>query len=141
MTQTESYAEKPRNLWPPNLIPLEFAEIGKRRVEELVEVQTELFEKLQEANRDWFHRIQSETAFAAEFCAKLTAGQSVVETLSTCQEWAWRRMEMAAEDAGRLMIDRQKFMETGARFLSNGWFSNGWRDNNHQAAGHPMHSN
>ena len=45
----------------PNLMPTEFAEMGKKRVEEFAHTQTEFLEKLQEMNRQWFDRAQSET--------------------------------------------------------------------------------
>ena len=108
-----------------HLIPPEFAAMGKKRLEELVAMQTGLLEKLQEVNRDWFDRMQSEAALASEFTAKLTAARSIPETATVYQEWGSRRMEMAVEDGKRLFADGQKFVETGARLLSNGWLSNG----------------
>jgi hypothetical protein len=53
------------------------------------------------------------------------SSQRIPETATVCQEWASRCMEMAAEDTKRLLADGQKFVETGARLLSNGWLSNG----------------
>ena len=41
-----------------------------------------------------------------------------------CQEWTSRRFEMIADDGKHLLADTQKFMETGARLVSNGWLSN-----------------
>lgn len=109
----------------PNLIPAEFAEMGKKRLDELVAMQTEQLEKLQEANRQWFDRMQSETTLTSEFAAKLTAARSIPEVATAYQEWASRHMEMAAEDAKRIFVDSQKLAETGARLLSNGWWPNG----------------
>jgi Phasin protein len=99
---------------------------GKKRLEELVATQTELLDKLQEANRSWFDRMQSEATLASEFANKLTTTHSIPEAATVCQEWASRHMEMAAEDAKRLFADSQKFAETGARLWSNGWLANGW---------------
>jgi hypothetical protein len=125
MAQTESTTAKAEKSSPSNLIPPEIAAMGKKRLGDLSATQNELLEKLQDVNRSWFDRIQSEASLASEFVTKLTAARSIPETATIYQEWARRRMEMAAEDAKRLLADGQKFMETGVRLLSNGWLSNG----------------
>ena len=100
--------EKPS--WP-TLMPTEFAGIGKKRVEEFVDAQTELFQKLQEMNRQWFDRAQSEANLASELASKLTAVRSIPEAMAAYQGWASRRFEMMAEDGKHLLADTQKFME------------------------------
>ena len=124
MAQNETQADKAKES-APNLIPPEFAAMGKKRLEEFVAVQTEQLEKLQKMNRDWFDRMQSEATLASEFSAKLTAARSLPEVAAAYQEWAARHMEMAAEDTKRIFADGQKLAETGARLLSNGWKANG----------------
>lgn len=104
----------------PNLIPPEFAALGKQRLDALVAMQTELMKTLQEVNRNWFDRMQSEATLASEFAAKLSAARSIPETATVFQEWATKRMEMAAEDAKRLLADGQKFAETATRLWSTG---------------------
>ena len=125
MSQTERRADKADKSAPSNLIPPELAAMGKKRLDQLVAMQTEQLEKLQEANRNWFERIQSEAKLASEFTAKLTAARSIPEVATAYQEWAGRHLEMAAEDAKRIFADGQKLAETGARLLSNGWWPNG----------------
>ena len=44
----------------PNLMPAEFAAMGKKRLEEFTKAQTELLNKVEETNRKWFERMQSE---------------------------------------------------------------------------------
>ena len=70
----------------PNLMPAEFAEMGKRRVEEFVHTQTELVEKLQEMNRQWFDRAQAEANLASELASKLTAARSIPDAMAAYQE-------------------------------------------------------
>ena len=108
---------------PPSLMPAEFAAMGKKRVDEFVSMQTELLNKLQETNRQWFERAQSEANLASEFASKLTAARSIPEAIAACQEWTTRRFELIADDGKRLLADTQKFMETGARLLSSGWLT------------------
>ena len=103
----------------PNLIPTEFAEAGKKRIEELVSTQTEFLEKLQEMNCQWLDRAQSETNLASEFASKLTAARSIPRAMAAYQEWASRRFEMMAEDGKHLFADAQKYMEAATRLLPN----------------------
>jgi phasin protein len=70
----------------PNLLPAEFAEMGKKRVEDFVNVQTEFVEKLQEMNRQWFDRAQSEANLASELASKLTAARSIPDAMAAYQE-------------------------------------------------------
>jgi hypothetical protein len=124
MAQKEAQADKTTQS-ASNLIPPEFAVMGKKRIEEFVTMQTEQLEKLQEMNQCWFERMQLEATLASEFAAKLTAVRSLPEVATAYQEWATRHMEMAAEDGKRIFADSQKLAETGARLLSNGWQANG----------------
>jgi len=123
MPQKESYTDREKSLLP-NLISLEFATMGKKRIEDFVNMQTELFENLQEANRHWLERVQSEATLASEFATKLTATRSISDAMTTCQEWTSRQIEMMAEDSKLLVADTQRFMQTGVRLLPNGWWSN-----------------
>ena len=116
MAQKESHTEKSSS---PLLMPTEFAEMGKKRADEFVKTQTEFLEKLQEMNRQWFDRAQSEASSASEFTSKLTAARSIPEAMAAYQEWASRRFEMMAEDGKHLFADAQKFMEAATRLLPN----------------------
>ena len=125
MAQIETSTDQAKKSSPPSPILPEFAAMGKNYVEELLKIKTEMFEKLEEANRSWFARMQLEADLASELRAKLTKAGSIPETATAYQEWGSRRTEMAAEDARRLLADGRKLMETGARWLSNGWLPNG----------------
>jgi len=107
--------------------PTELAALGKQRLENFVNTQTELLDKIQETNRQWFDRIQSEADLASDFGSKLTAARSIPHAMIACQEWAARRFEMVAEDRRHLLTDCQMFTEAGARLLSSGWLPNGSR--------------
>ena len=114
-----------KNLPTPGVISGQFAAMGQRRIEEFLNARTDLLEKLQELNKQWLERVQSEANLASELASKLTAARSIPDTMTACQEWSNRRFEMMAEDGKHAFADAQKFMETGARLLSNGWWSNG----------------
>lgn len=114
---------------PLSIMPFEFAEIfaemGKKRIEDFVNAQTELFEKLQESNKQWVARLQSEANLASDLASKVTAARSIPDAMTACQEWSSRHVEMMAEDGKHLFADAQKFMETGSRLLSNGGWQKG----------------
>jgi|SRR6516162_2456562 hypothetical protein len=123
MPQKESYTDQAEKL-PSNLLSPESVTMGKKNIEELLNVQKELFENLQETNRHWLECVQSEAALASKFATKLTTTRSVPDAMTTCQEWTSRQIEMMAKDSKLLIADTQRFMETGARLLSSGWWFN-----------------
>ena len=125
MAENETHADKAEQSGTPNLIPPEVAAMGKKRLDELVEAQTQQLAKLQEISQNWFERMQSETALASELATKLTAARSIPEVAAAYQEWATRHMERAADDAKRSFADAQKLAESGAQFLSKGLRPNG----------------
>jgi Phasin protein len=122
MAQTKLHTE---NSSLSDLIPSQFAAMGKKGFEKLIEGQTELLENFERLHRNWIDRMQSEATFASEFTTKLLTARTVPEGAAVWQEWASRRMEIAAEDTRRLFADSQKFAEEGARWLSSGSMSNG----------------
>jgi hypothetical protein len=123
MPQKEFYTHRAEKS-PPNLRSPEFATMGKKSIEELLNAQTELLKNLQETNRHWREIVQSEAALASKFATKLTTSRSIPDAMTTCQEWTGRQIEMMTEDTRLLVADTQRFMETGARVLSSGWWFN-----------------
>jgi hypothetical protein len=120
-----SHAKPTEKSVPRSPFPAEFATMGTKRMEDFVNAQTELFDVLQETNREWLDRIQSEATLASEFASKLTAARSIPDAMTTCQDWTSRRFELMAEDSKHLLANTQKFIETGARLWSNGWLIQG----------------
>jgi hypothetical protein len=125
MAQKEVRGEGAEKVSPLNMMPAQFAEMGKKRIEDLVEAQTELFEKFQESNKQWLARLQLEANLASDLASKLTSVRSIPDAMTACQEWSGEHVKMMAEDGKHLFADVQKFMETGTRLLSNGWLHPG----------------
>jgi hypothetical protein len=98
----------------------EFVAEGNRRIEDFAGAQSEFWDKLQNSNRKWLDRMQNEASMAADFASRLTAARSLTETASLFQSWTAKHMEMAAEDARRVMADTQDILAAGARFWTNG---------------------
>jgi uncharacterized damage-inducible protein DinB len=99
----------------------EFAAFGKKRIGEFVQAQTELLDEIQEANRHWLDRIQSEANLASELASKLSTARSMPDAMAASRDWATQYFTMLAEDGKHLADDTRKFMETGARLFSSGF--------------------
>src|SRR5215813_861900 len=120
MAQREGYAERTEQAATPNLLFPEIAELGKKRMEGFVDAQREMLNSLQETNRQWFDRMQSEAKVASDFANKMMGARSIPDAMTLYQEWANRQLEMTAEDAKRFFADGQKFIECSTRLLSSG---------------------
>lgn len=97
----------------------EFVAEGRQRLEEFADVQTQFWDKVQESNRKWLDRMQNEATMAADLANKLTSAKSFTETASVFQNWTVKHMEMAADDARRMLSDTQEIMAAGARLWTN----------------------
>ena len=123
MTKTESRGEQRENFSLFNLTPAGFAALGGKHIADFANARSELFETLQESNRQWLDRWQSEMNLASEFTSKLSAMRSIPEVLGAYKEWSTRRFEMAAQDGKRLLADAQKFVETGVNLMTSAQFA------------------
>jgi hypothetical protein len=119
MTDTHSHSS-PDKAFPFLLNTGELAALGKKRMGEFMRVHTEFLDELQETNRHWLDRIQSEANLASEFASKLSAARSMPDAMAVSRDWATQYFSMLAEDGKQLADDTRKFMERGVRLLSNG---------------------
>jgi Phasin protein len=117
--------EESKELPIANFIPTEFVELGKKRVEVLMKLQTDLIDAIQEINQAWLARARTEATLNTELVSKLSSARTVPEQADAYQQAVGKRMEMLVEDSRRLLSDSQKFVSLGTRFLSNGAGTNG----------------
>jgi hypothetical protein len=87
------------------------------QAERLGRFQAELFEKIQEVNRHWFERVQSEATLAAEFAAKMGAARSFPDAATVYQAWASRQLKLTVEDASYAISTGEALMDMGSRLL------------------------
>lgn len=97
----------------------EFLAEGRQRLEEATGARAEFWDKVQDSNRKWLDRMQNEANMAADFANRLTSARSLTETASLFQNWTVKHMEMATEDARRVISDTQDIIAAGARFWTN----------------------
>jgi hypothetical protein len=87
------------------------------QAERLSRFQAELFEKIQEVNRHWLERIQSEATLAAEFAAKMASARSLPDAATVYREWASRQLKLTVEDASYAISTGQALMDMGSLLL------------------------
>ena len=100
-------------------MPVEFAALGKKRMEDFVDAQKDFFDDLVQTNWKWIDRFQSETQLASEFFSKVAAARSIPDALSVCQEWTSRRIGMMVDDSEQFAADTRKFLDRGAHLMPN----------------------
>ena len=127
MSETATYAEATQaektavlKAFPFSFDTSEFAALGKKRMEAFVNAQTELLDEIQEANRRWMDRFQSEANLASEYASKLSGARTIPDAMAVSRDWATRYFQMLAEDGRNFADDTRKLMETGARMFTNG---------------------
>jgi len=76
----------------PDLTATQFAAMGKKGVDGLIAMQSELLDEFQEASRGWFDRVQAEAALVSELTAKMSSAHSFPDAANAFQEWTSRRM-------------------------------------------------
>ena len=97
---------------------------GKPDLAKLTQVQKELTDTLEAANRHWLERVKSETESASALMTKLRATRSVPDATAVYQDWFGQCMQRLAEDSRKGFTDGQKMISTWTKLVSNGW-SNG----------------
>ncbi len=97
----------------------EFVAEGRHRLEEFSDAQSQFWDKVQDSNRRWMDRIQNEASMAADFANKLTSAKTLTETANLFQTWTVKHMELAADDARRMLTETQEIMAAGARLWTN----------------------
>ena len=125
MAQKESFTEKTATPNAAAQVLSEYGAVGKKTIEELGQLQSELFEIIKQSNQHWLDRTQTEAALASDLATKLTAARTIPDSTAACQEWAGRRIALATKDAEYVAAESRRLFETAARLFSNGLLSNG----------------
>ena len=92
-------------------------QLGKERTDAMFSIQKELLDAYAELNRSWAARVKSEVDFWSDLAAKLSDTRSAPEGLDAYRRFVSERMQMAAQDGQRLVMDSQKIMSALAQTL------------------------
>jgi hypothetical protein len=84
MSETQTHTEK---AFPFSFDTSEFAALGKKRMEAFVNAQTELLDEIQEANRHWMDRFQSEANLASEYASNLSGARTIPDAMAVTRGW------------------------------------------------------
>ena len=103
----------------PGFVP-GLGEMGRRSFAAAAEVQDTLFDTVQDMNGTWLAHAQSEIDLASELLEELTAARSIPDVAAAWQQCMSRRMDMVADDVGRIFAHGEKLLRAGARVFSNG---------------------
>jgi phasin protein len=98
-----------------------FAKAARNQTEAAVGIQKELLETYEQASRAWLARVQSEIELWSDLANKLSASRSVPDALGAYQETVAQRLQMAAEDARRMVSESQDVMGRITRSMTKGW--------------------
>ena len=93
---------------------------GKLGAENFAKIQKELNDFLEETNRHWIARANSEAEFASELMTKLTNARSIPDAAAVYQEWITQRMQRLAEDNQKIFSDSQKFLTACTKLAAGG---------------------
>ena len=96
---------------------------GAGQSEAMTNLQKDLLDGYEQANRAWLARVKSEVDLWSQLGTKLMATRSAPEALQAYQECLAQRMRMAAEDGQKISEECQKFSQKISKSLSNG----GWK--------------
>ena len=80
----------------------------------------EILEAYERIGRSWLNRMQSEVDLWSDLTKRLSSTSSTSEAVETYTKWISQRMQMAVEDAQRLLNDSQEIMQKFGHTLSNG---------------------
>jgi hypothetical protein len=99
----------------------DFADVGKlgqKQADAFLDMQRQLWNLVEEANRNWIARAELERDLASDLAKQLSAAKTPSDVAKIYQHWAGRRLQVLADDNQRLVADSQKLMSAATRFFS-----------------------
>jgi hypothetical protein len=119
---THARAEQPKTLPAIPLFPFQFDFGGTagKGVRGAFELQKEILDAADEANRAWLARSRLEAVLTMELINKLLAARSMADASTACQQCMTRRLDLMAEDVRRIADDGKKIVKAAARVFGSG---------------------
>ena len=108
-------------LHAPTAVPEELSKMGEAQAEAVLAMHKELLQTYEQICSAWVERVKSEANLWSDLASRMTHTRSVPDALSAYQQCVAQRMQMASEDAQRLLDDSQRIMKSITRSLPKGW--------------------
>jgi hypothetical protein len=99
----------------------QIAETNKRIGTTALQAQSEFFKALEEMEKEAMSRAAEEVELGLKLSKKLTDARSVPDVLAAYREWLSEEIDARTNDARRFMVNGQKLMDRGSRFVASGW--------------------
>ena len=93
---------------------------AQRQTSSIFAAQRDLLDSLAQMNEHWLERARSEAELAGTFASKLAAARSFPDATGVYSDWLSERINRYVADSNHVLLDVQKFIQTGTRFLQNG---------------------
>jgi hypothetical protein len=108
---------------------LNFFYVDEEKIDTIIGTQRELFEAMQDWNRDFLARINSEASLATEIGGKLISARTFSESSDACREWFRREMELLGKEQQHFLEASKKVAMASSQLLSNGLTNAGVGEN------------
>jgi hypothetical protein len=96
------------------------ASSAQQHAQSVFTTQRELLDSLEQMNAHWFARAKSEAEQASMLAGRLASARSMPDVTDVYRDWLSRRMQRYVDDTNHVLLDVQKFIETGTRMMQNG---------------------
>ena len=108
--------------WNMPMMP-DVAGMGKRSAEAISEIQKEVLEAFERANRNWVACLNEEASLMSDFIKKVGSAGSIPDSMAAYQAWAKAHMDLLAKHGQKCAEDAQNLMKAYTRAFGNGFGS------------------
>lgn len=94
--------------------------LSEKQAAAFMEMQRGIYSLVENANRNWIARAETERNLATELAVKLSNAKTFPDAAKAYQEWMTGRMQTLSADGQRFVADSQKLLNLATQFMSNG---------------------
>jgi hypothetical protein len=105
--------------WNMPMMP-DVAGMGKRSAEAISELQKEILEAFERANRNWVACLNEEATLMSDLIKKVGSSGSIPDSMAAYQAWAKAHMDLLTKHGQKCAEDTQNLMKAYTRVIGNG---------------------
>ncbi len=94
-------------------------EFHSKGVKAGLQMQTEMLGAFEEIGREWMACAASQAELAFELPTRLTDARTIPDAIEAYQAWLGEWLELRGEASRRLILDGQKIVNPGARYMAS----------------------